>query len=138
MANEVCTSKVKVFYKATSAGSDYTRIVNVEDFPDLGGEKDKIEVTNLGDASHRYIDGIDNYGDTLTFNVFYDKTEFSALNALTGIVYWKIDLGDGESDGSSTVCTFSGSCNVKISGSTGNNALKYTLNITPNSKMIFA
>lgn len=132
MANEILTSGIKVSY-ATTASGEFTRIMNVEDFPDLGGSKDKVEVTNLGDTAHRYIDGIDNYGDTLTFNCFYDKTEFDVLKALTGIIYWKVELRD---DG--TVCTFSGSCNVNISGGKPGEAVKYALNITPNSAMVFA
>lgn len=135
MANEILTSGIKVSY-ATTASGEFTRIMNVENFPDLGGSKDKVEVTNLGDTCHRYIDGIDNYGDTLTFSVFYDKAEFNALKALTGIVYWKIELPDDASSG--TTCTFSGSCNVVIAGASGNEALKYNLNITPNSAMVFA
>lgn len=136
MANEIGTHKIKVYYKTSSTGSDYTQIVNVDSFPDLGGTKDRVEVTNLSDSCHRYIDTIDNYGDTLTFTAYYDKTEFNAVKALIGVVYWKVEINDNDS--APTACTFSGSVDVQIGGGGVGEALKYNINITPNSAMVFA
>ena len=137
MANEIGVDKIKVYYKATSTAESYTQIVNVDSFPDLGGSKDKIEVTNLSDGCHRYIDGIDNYGDTLTFTAYYDKAEFAAVNALKGVVFWKVEINDDETN--PTTCTFSGTVSVQLGGnSVGANAMKYNINITPNSAMVFA
>lgn len=136
MANEVGTHKIKVYYKTSAAAEQYTHLVNVDSFPDLGGSKDKIEVTNLSDSCHRYIDGIDNYGDTLTFTAYFDKTEFAAVSALTGIIYWKVEIDDDVSN--PTTCTFTGSVNFQIAGGGVGEAVKYNINITPNSAMVFA
>lgn len=135
MANEVGTHKIKVYYDAAGEGT-WTHIVNVDSFPDLGGSKDKIEVTNLSDTCHRYIDGIENYGDTLTFTAFYDKAEFDAVSALEGIVNWKVEI---TLDGSEKAeCTFSGSCNTVLAGGGVGEGVKYNIDITPNSAMVWA
>jgi hypothetical protein len=78
-----------------------------------------------------YTDGIKNYGDSLSFKFLYEDTQFSTLNGLTGSSEWKVELPEG------TTCTFGGSCSVKLDGVGVNAVLTYTLNIKPNSEMVW-
>lgn len=122
---------IKLSYKAAS-GSTYTELTNLQEIPDLGGETEAIEITTLADAAHTYTDGIKNYGDSLEFKFLYEKAQFTALNALTGAVEWKVELPDGEA------CSFSGSCSVKLDGVGVNAALTYTLAVRPSTEMAWA
>ena len=126
----VISKGIKLSYKAD--GSSFIELTNLQEIPELGGDAESIEVTTLGDAAHMYTDGILNYGDTLSFKFLYDKTQFTTLNGLSGSIEWKVDLPD------STSCTFSGSCSIKLDGVGVNAALTYTLNIKPNSEMVWA
>jgi hypothetical protein len=79
-----------------------------------------------------------NYGDSLTFKFLYEPTQFATLNALAGSVDWKVELPDGEAGALDTAATFSGVGKVKLDGVGVNAVLTYTLNIKPDSAIIFA
>lgn len=112
--------------------SEFVALTNLQEIPELGGDKEAIEITTLADAAHVYTDGIYNYGDALAFKFLYDGDQFATLNGLTGTKEWKVELPDGEA------CTFSGSCSVKLDGVGVNAALTYTLSIRPSSEMAWA
>ena len=130
MANEVLSQGIKFSYKVGEA--EFIELDNLLEIAELGGDVEAVEVTNLGDTAHRYIDGLRNYGDTLTFKFNYDGAQFDTLNNLTGIIDWKVTLPDEVS------CTFKGSCSVKLDGVGINAPITYSLNIKPNSEMIWA
>jgi hypothetical protein len=104
-------------------------LTNLQEIPDLGGEAEAIEVTTLADAAHMYTDGIKNYGDSLAFKFLYEKAQFTELNGVKEATGWKVELPDG------AICTFSGTCSVKLDGVGVNAALTYTLSIKPTSEM---
>lgn len=126
------SKNIKLAYK-TSGGSSYTDLLNLQEIPDLGGEVEAIEITTLADAAHKYTDGLINYGDNLAFKFLMgdDTNQFTTLHALEGVQDWQVTLGDN------SACTFSGSCSVKLDGVGIGAALTYTLNIKPNSEMIW-
>ena len=128
------TKGLKLSYKATSSGSTFTNLTNLQEFPDLGGSRDTVETTTLDDAAHVYIDGLENYGDSLEFIFLYEKTQFEALQALSGNISWKVTLPGT----SAATCSFNGSCSVRLNGTGTNDALKYTLAITPSSAAVWA
>ena len=68
----------------------------------------------------------------MSFKFYYEKAQFTALGALDGICNWKVELPDG------ATCSFDGSASVKLDGVGINAALTYTLNVKPNSDMIWA
>ena len=130
MANEVMTKGITLSYKNGAAG-EFIALHNLSEIPELGGEEEAIEVTNLSDGAHRYIGGLKNYGDSLAFKFFYDKAQFETLVGLEGISEWKVTLPDD------TTCTFSGSSSVKLDGAGVAAAITYTLAVKPNSEMIW-
>lgn len=107
-------------------------LTNLQEIPELGGEKESIEITTLADAAHMYTDGILNYGDNLAFKFLYEQEQFTALAALSGTQQWAVVLPNSEK------CSFSGTASVKLDGVGVNAALTYTLSIKPNSAMVWA
>lgn len=116
-----------------SYGTDgnFTALTNLQEIPDLGGDKEAIEITTLADPAHMYTDGLLNYGDSLGFKFLYEKEQFTTLNDLTGENQWKVELPDG------ATCTFGGAHAVKLDGVGVGAALTYTLNIKPNTAMVW-
>lgn len=131
MANEVVSIGITLAYKNGTAG-EFIELANLSEIPDLGGEVEAIEVTNLSDKAHRYVDGLKNYGDSLEFKFYYEGSQFEALNGLTGVSEWKVTLPD------EATCTFSGSSSVKLDGVGMGAVLTYTLAVKPNSEMVWA
>ena len=118
-------------YKNGSSSS-FVELTNLQEIPELGGETEAIEITTLADAAHKYTDGIKNYGDSLAFTFLYEKEQFTTLNGLTGTQNVVVTLPD------SSTCTFTGTCSVKLDGVGINAPLTYTLNVKPNSAMVWA
>lgn len=113
---------------------EMTLLTNLMEIPELGGDTEAIEITTLADAAHMYTNGIKNYGDSLAFKFLYEQGQFSMLNELSnedGDYEWQVALPDG------TKCTFGGTCSVKLDGVGVNAALTYTLNVKPNTEMVW-
>ena len=125
------TQGIKLSYKAGEG--TFTALKDCLGIPELGGSKDKIEITTLDSTAHEYMNGLDNYGDSLDFQFLYKDEQFSALQALTGVVEWKVTLPEP----SKMAATFSGECAVRLDAAAGNDKVTYTLSITPASKINF-
>lgn len=76
----ISTYKVFLMMKKDAA---YEKLVDIKDFPDLGGAPEMLETTTLSDKMQTYIPGIQNL-DALEFTANYTKTDFAALKALEG------------------------------------------------------
>lgn len=107
-------------------------LTNLQEIPELGGTRESIEITTLSDDAHMYTDGILNYGDNIAFKFLYEKEQFTTLNGLEGTQNIVVTLPD------SSTCTFTGTCSVKLDGVGINAPLTYTLNVKPNSAMVWA
>ena len=107
-------------------------LTNLQEIPELGGTRESIEITTLSDDAHMYTDGILNYGDNISFKFLYEKEQFTTLNGLKGTQNIVVTLPDA------STCTFTGTCSVKLDGVGINAPLTYTLNVKPNSAMVWA
>ena len=126
----IISKGITLSYKAND-GVEFVELKGLQEIPELGGESESVEITTLADAAHIYTDGLKNYGDNVAFKFLYDGEQFDTLNGLTGVSTWKVTLPDG------AACTFNGKSSVKLDGVGVNAALTYTLNIKPNSEMVW-
>lgn len=124
----VISKGIKLSY---GTGGTFVELTDLQEIPALGGTAESIEITTLADAAHMYTEGILNYGDSLPFKFLYAKAQFETLAGLKDSVQWKVELPDG------MACTFSGKASVQLDGVGVNAALTYTLNIKPDSEMVF-
>lgn len=126
------TQGIKLSYKGS--GDTYTDLTDCLGIPELGGSKDKIEITTLDSTAHEYMNGLDNYGDSLDFQFVYSDSQFEALAALTGVIDWKVTLPSP----SENACTFKGECAVRLDAAGVNDKITFTLSITPSSAISWA
>ena len=128
----VISKGITLSYK-TGVGA-YTKLTNLQEIPELGGDTEAIEITTLADAAHVYTDGIKNYGDSLAFKFLYDVDQYEVLVSISMAdtnPTWQVELPDG------VACEFGGSSSVKLDGVGVNAALTYTLNIKPSTEMVW-
>lgn len=78
----ISTYKVFLMHKGASE-SAYTKLIDIKEFPDLGGDPEMLETTTLSDKMQTYIAGIQSL-DGLSFTANYDLTNFKTLKALEG------------------------------------------------------
>ena len=71
----ISTYKIFLMMKETST---YTKLVDIKDFPDLGGAPEMLETTTLSDKMQTYIPGIQSI-DALEFTANYTKEDYDKL-----------------------------------------------------------
>lgn len=136
---ELLSKGTKLQYADTKAGA-YKTLYGLQSTPDMGGDPEKVDVTNLADGAKRYIPGVKDYGD-LDFTFFYNDEDenpavseadvaaaYSTLRALqtsNATVWFKLIYPDN------TGYQWSSKVSVKRSAAEVNAALKFTLRSTP-------
>lgn len=106
-------STYKVFLMKSTDGSQYEKLIDIKDFPDLGGAPEMLETTTLSDPMQTYIPGIQSL-DALEFNANYTKDDFDTLKALEGEeIYFSVWFGGTVSGGTATPTGSDGKFNFK-------------------------
>nr|DAM08187.1 MAG TPA: Major tail protein [Caudoviricetes sp.]DAM74952.1 MAG TPA: Major tail protein [Caudoviricetes sp.] len=138
-------STYKVFLmKKASAGETYEKLVDIKEFPDLGGEPEMLETTTLSDNMQTYIAGIQSL-DGLSFTANYDVTDFQTLKALEGQTNsYAVWFGGTESggvvtpDGSNGKFEFDGQLSVYPVGGGVNEVVDMNITIAPSTPITFS
>lgn len=78
----ISTYKVFLMHKGASE-SAYTKLIDIKEFPDLGGDPEMLETTTLSDKMQTHIAGIQSM-DGLSFTANYDLADYKSLKALEG------------------------------------------------------
>jgi len=138
----ISTYKVFLMHKATN-GDAFTKLIDIKEFPDLGGEPEMLETTTLSDKMQTYIAGIQSL-EGLSFTANYDKADFSALKALEGkqeeFAVW---FGGTEAggvvtpDGSNGKFSFKGELSVYPVGGGVNEVVDMNITIAPSTVITF-
>ena len=139
----ISTYKVFLMHKASS-GSTYTKLTDIKEFPDLGGEPEMLETTTLSDNMQTYIAGIQSM-DGLSFSANYDMTEYKKLKALEGKKEsYAVWFGGTESsgvvtpDGSNGKFAFDGELSVYPVGGGVNEVVGMNITIAPSTPITFS
>lgn len=132
-------STYKVFLMKSSDGSQYEKLIDIKDFPDLGGAPEMLETTTLSDSMQTYIPGIQSM-DALEFNTNYTKADFEKLKELEGQDnYYAVWFGGTESGstitptGSDGKFEFKGYLSVFPVGGGVNEVIGMTVTIAPSA-----
>lgn len=131
-------STYKVFLMKKDAET-YGKLVDIKDFPDLGGSPEMLETTTLSDKMQTYIPGIQSL-DALEFTANYTKDEYTKLKALDGqeleLAVW---FGGEEAKGTLTPTgsdgkfNFKGYVSVFVTGGGANEVIGMTVSVAPST-----
>lgn len=138
-------STYKVFLmKKDTTGDTYKKLVDIKDFPDLGGAPEMLETTTLSDGAQTYIPGIQSQ-EALEFTANYTKSDFDTLKALEDqdlkLAVW---LGGTVSNGSVTPTgsdgkfEFTGRLSVFVAGGGVNEVVDMTISVAPSTVITVA
>jgi hypothetical protein len=138
-------STYKVFLmKKGDTGDTWAKLVDIKEFPDLGGEPEMLETTTLSDKMQTYIAGIQSL-DGLTFTANYDMATFKTLKALEGKkASYAVWFGGTEASGNVTPTgdngkfSFDGELSVYPNGGGVNEVVGMTVSIAPSTVINFA
>ena len=135
------TYKTFLMKKGSSA---YEKLVDIKDFPDLGGAPEMIETTTLSDSMQTYIEGI-MASDALEFTINYDLATYQTLLALKGTeTEFAVWFGGTEENGVVTPTgdegkfAFKGYLSVRVLGKGVNEVKEATISIAPSTPIALA
>ena len=126
----ILSQHTKLAYK--TSGETYTDLTNLQSFPEIGNNApEQVDITTLGDDAKKYMAGLIDSSQELTFGFLYEKEQFNTLTAMKTSTDWKISFSDG------TSATFKATPSVKIDGKGVGEATTYTLNLGVESLIVF-
>jgi hypothetical protein len=127
--------------KKGSSGSTYEKLVDIKEFPDLGGDPNMLDATTLSDPMQINIMGIQKV-DALTFTANYSSEDFATLDALKGqeldLAVW---FGGAESDGTLTPSgdkgkfNFKGQLSVYVKGAGVDSVVEMAITVAASTKI---
>lgn len=131
-------STYKAFLMHKNA-SNYEKLIDIKEFPDLGGAPEMLETTTLSDRMQTYIPGIQSI-DSLEFTANYTLAEYQKLKKMEGtekefaIWFGGTEAGDTVTPtGTDGKYTFKGQLSVYVNGGGTNEVVEMTITIAPSS-----
>ena len=116
-------------------GSTLDKVTPIKSYPDLFGNPDQIEVTDLEDEIQKFIPGVKS-ADSFEFTANYLLANFKAIKALEGTdLSFELDFGTNGADGK---FTWNGQVSVTISGGDVNSAREMVLTVFPSTDIVDA
>ena len=130
----ISTYGISLMYKE-STGDVYTKLIDIKDFPDLGGAPEMLETTTLSDNMQTYIPGIQSL-DALEFTANYTLTDFKKIKGMEGkdtafAVWFGAEGADGKFE-------FNGQISAFPVGGGVNEVVSMTISIAPSTPITMA
>ncbi len=108
-----------------------TKVVDIKDFPDLGGPPEMIDVTTLSDQTQSFILGIQSMS-ALEFTANYEQADYEAvLDDAEKDLYYTLEFGDKGDEG---VFKWQGQHTAYVVGNGVNASVDMKIVIAPKTK----
>lgn len=134
----MATSSYKTFLMQKKENA-YEKLVDIKDFPDLGGAPEMLETTTLSDPMQTYIEGIQSQ-DALEYTINYDLATYQKLLAMKGTeTDFSVWFGGNEENGVVTPTgaegkfNFKGYLSVRVVGKGVNEVKEAIISIAPST-----
>ena len=137
-------STYKAFLMKSTDGTTYTKMLDIKDFPDIGGAPEMLETTTLSDGSRTYILGLQEQ-EAMEFTANYDKATYNSLsagqNTETYLAVWSgatVSNGVATPNGSNGKFSFRGMYSLSVVGGGVNEVVDMKVTIAPTTPITFA
>ena len=134
----MATSSYKTFLMIKRENA-YAKLVDIKDFPDLGGSPEMLETTTLSDPMQTYIEGIQSQ-DALEFTINYELAKYKELVGLKGVETDFAVWFGGDEQGNTITPTgaegkfnFKGYLSVRVVGKGTNEVKEAVVSIAPST-----
>lgn len=128
-------------YLMMKKSETWEKVIDIKDYPDIGGDPESLDTTTLSDPMQTFILGIMK-GDTMQFTHNYSSEDYKKLLALKGQkIEFAIWFGNKTTedvttpDGSNGKFSFIGEISVKISGKGVNDVREMVSTIAPSTEI---
>lgn len=140
----ISTYKTFLMHKpATGSSTNWTKLIDITSFGDLGGKPESLETTTLSNKMKTYIAGIQDM-EAMEFGANYTKDDYDTVKALEGKdEKYAVWFGGTEATGGALTPTGSegkyectGQLSVFINGGGVNEVVKMTVSIMPSTDIV--
>ncbi len=135
----MATSSYKSFLMHETTGNTWTKLVDIKDYPDIGGSPETLETTTLSDSMQTYINGIQS-SEAMEFTINYDPVIYDNIVAMGAEEQdFAIWFGGTETGGVATPTgsegkfEFMGYISIRISGKGVNEVREAIISIAPST-----
>ena len=140
----MASSSFKTFLMKKGTGDTYEKLVDIKDFPDLGGSPEMLETTTLSDPMQTYVEGIQSQ-DALEFTINYELAKYKELVGLKGVETEFAVWFGGDEQGTTITPTgaegkfnFKGYLSVRVVGKGTNEVKEAVVSIAPSTPITMA
>ncbi len=93
------TQKTYLFVSDSTDGSTFTKLIDIKDFPDLGGEPAKIEVTTMSaEKTKQYIPGLQDV-ENFSIKANFTPDNWEKIEAIKDVRKFQLRLGENGENG---------------------------------------
>ena len=135
----MATSSYKSFLMKKGTGETYEKLVDIKDYPDIGGSPETLETTTLSDSMQTYINGIQS-SEAMEFTINYTSEVYDTISEMADIeTDFAIWFGGTETGGVVTPTgdegkfSFKGFISIKVSGKGVNEVREAVISIAPST-----
>lgn len=124
---------------SSSTTVTYAKLCPIKDYPDLGGEPDQVEITDLDDDVQKFLLGVQSMS-SLPFTANYDPDTFKTLNTMAdGTVYeFCVSFGKKDDPDAYGAFTWKGQLSVYATGGSVNSPREMRISISALTKVQFS
>jgi len=120
-----------VTLKWGTSATSLSKVVDIKDFPDLGGAPEVLETTTLSDQIQTYIMGIQGSG-MMEFTCNYTKDDFDeVMKDANKDLYYALEFGDKGDEG---IFEWQGQHTAWVVGAGVNAVTEFKIGIAPSTK----
>jgi len=125
----ISTQGVTLKWGSTQGGE--SKVIDIKDFPDMGGAPEMLETTTLSDAAQTFILGIQTMS-ALEFTANYTKADFELVEDDAGQdMYYVLEFGSGGNEGT---FKWQGQHSVYVTGAGVNGVVEMKIVVAPSTK----
>lgn len=125
-------STIGTILKIGEAAASLNKVCPIKSFPQLGGESEQIEVTDMEDKAQTFVPGVKQQ-ESMPFTANYTKETFAALKALEGKeLIFELDFGDSGENGQ---FSWKGQLIVFVNEGEVNGGIDMTISVTPSTEI---
>lgn len=126
-------STIGTVLKFGTEQASLSQLCKIKTFPQLGGEREQIEVTDMEDEMQTFVPGVMQV-DSMTFTANYLVATYTALktNAMTD-GYFELDFGSQQGK-----ATWQGQYDVYVNEGEVNGAVEMTITVYPTTAITIA
>lgn len=125
-------STINTVLKSGTTASALTQLCRIKSYPQLGGEPEQIETTDLEDVTQTFVPGVQSV-EAMAFKANYTKEAYEKVKA--GVEkenVYELNFGAEGADG---VFSWKGQHNVFVNEGEVNGVREMTISITPSSEI---